>query len=158
MSSNLRQKNAAALLGMMMLAMSAGCPQPTNSDSGNVSALPNKTAESHGHDDLPAIIRELAEKNTTIVNALTSSDTYADAHGALHEVGHLLEHVPHLLESSDLSDDAKQSIKDSAATLFDSYSKFDEQLHGSENEFDANALAETLKTNMAAIQQAIPAN
>jgi len=156
MMTNPRWKNATLSLSALMLVMLVGCPQPPDSGSGGVSALPDQSSDAHGHDDLPSVISQLAEMNVTIVEALGSSDTYEDAHGSLHDVGHLLGHIPDLLEASDLPDDKKQIIKDSAAELFEGYGSFDEHLHGSEDDFDADALADTLNNAMAALRDAVP--
>jgi chromosome segregation ATPase len=54
------------------------------------------------------------------------------ADDALHEIGHVLEHVDELAEKASLSEAQRDDVKKDVEELLDHFSAIDEKIHGDE--------------------------
>jgi len=115
------------------------------------SSMGGKAPDTHVHaTTLPGAMKELDEQIATITKAFTASKP-DDAHGALHDVDHVLESIPKL--AKDLSDDKKAAIKKSVDELSTCFHMLDETMHGGpETSFDK--VGERITTAMAELRTA----
>lgn len=88
--------------------------------------------------DALATIIELDGK----VRAACAGDDPEAAHGDLHAIGHLLEGLPGLAQTTGLPLDV-EAVKRSAGILLDAFSRIDDELHGAEGSTYADE-AETI--------------
>jgi hypothetical protein len=104
-----------------------GCGQSPEPASSSM-ALPTTLAD--GVDAL--------EKYHETIKTAFGSDSPGEAHDALHGVGHLLEHLRGLIESSDLPQAARESLESSRIEMNDAFLKIDESIHhGGDGDYDA---------------------
>lgn len=95
-----------------------------------------------------AQIKELAE---TISESMAKDDADA-AHHPLHQIGNLLNDLPHLAEHEELSGENLKLIQDAVAKMMDAYSAVDATMHGEEGKSyddvkaDIDAALETLES------------
>ena len=155
MNSSKHPQLLLILFALLVCGWITGCPQPPASTTGNQNGAAASGENSPTHDDLPSVTEKLAELNETVVATLADPASYGDAHEALHEVGTLLEKVQSLSQTSGLSEDTQGMINDAVQNLLVGYGQFDEQLHGSEDEFDAEALATQLDESMEILQEIV---
>ncbi len=100
-----------------------------------------------------AAVAEVKELNATLREALDKGET-EKADEAVHEVGHVLEHVADLAKAETLSDADQEEVKQHVDSLFDSFGKIDEQIHsGTEVTYDEvvekiNAAIESLEQHV----------
>lgn len=90
------------------------------------------SASDHGHEHpetLAAAVAELEGICATIKAAYAKDDSEA-AHGPLHDVGHLLEQVPALIEKSSLDVAGKEEAKKATESLFQAFGDVDKGMHG----------------------------
>lgn len=114
---------------------------------------PHAASDEHAHDhagpkksmaapasfaDALATIIELDGK----VRAACAGDDPEAAHGDLHAIGHLLEGLPGLAQTTGLPLDV-EAVKRSAGILLDAFSRIDDELHGAEGSTYADE-AETI--------------
>ena len=55
------------------------------------------------------------------------------AHGPIHDIGHILERVPKMIDASSLGDDDKKTLKQSVDVLIESFGAVDAKMHGKED-------------------------
>ena len=77
-----------------------------------------------------------------------------DAHGPLHDIGHVLEQIPKLA-GSELPEDQAEEAMLAVAQLFDAYGQVDDAMHKNE-EPDYAAVAEAIDASMATLEKAVP--
>lgn len=111
---------------------------------------PHAHAESYN-----AAVAELDAMRTQISTAFAAGDIKA-ADGPIHEVGHVLGHVVELAQEEDFSEAAIAEINAAVETLFDTFGRVDEKIHGGEGvEYsevadEIDAALETLKKHTTA--------
>ncbi len=126
-TSNLKSLVKLAMVGLAIV--SVGCepaPKPAPKDAAS--------ASDHGHEHpetLAAAVTELESVCATIKAAYAKDDSEA-AHGPLHDVGHLLEQVPALIETSSLDAAGKEEAKKATESLFQAFGDVDKGMHGEE--------------------------
>lgn len=111
---------------------------------------PHAHAESYN-----AAVAELDTMRTQISTAFAAGDIKA-ADGPIHEVGHVLEHVVELAQEEGFSETVIAEINAAVQTLFDTFGRVDEKIHGGEGvEYSEvadqiDAALETLKKHTTA--------
>ncbi|TWU45788.1 hypothetical protein Q31b_09640 [Novipirellula aureliae] len=80
---------------------------------------------------LPDAVLMLETMRDNIRDGLVNDDIDA-AHGPLHEVGHLLEHLQKQVENSDLDENQKTAANEAIEQLFDSFGSIDGLIHDDE--------------------------
>ena len=117
--------------------------------------------DDEGHDhgeadhDHPQTYAEAVEKveglETEMREALANGDT-EKADDALHEIGHVLEHVAELSKDASLSADEQDEVKKDVAELFDHFGVLDEKIHG-EEEFTYDEYSEKIHAAIERLHQ-----
>ncbi len=86
----------------------------------------------HAHEDDSKTLHEAVEKieglRTTMSEGFAKGEK-DKADVAVHEVGHVLERVEHLVKESTLTDEQKAEAKKDVDELFDHFGKIDERIH-----------------------------
>ena len=74
-----------------------------------------------------------------------ASDNADDAHGPLHDVGHLLEDTETLVKKSDMDDKTKKKLHEAIEQLFTSYGAVDDKMHDENEGKDYSDVAEQIE-------------
>lgn len=118
-------------------------------------------AEHHDHDHAPIAkaassppsfadaLAKIVELDDTIRAACEADDPEA-AHDEFHAIGHLLEELPALATTADVTLDS-EAVKRAAGVLFDAFSRIDDKLHGGEGSTYAEE-AETIGRELASFR------
>jgi hypothetical protein len=130
-------------LGALLLAFATGCntsPKQPAADAGHEDHDHEHGDHDHDHadhehgehdhaeiKDFPQAVEMIEASRDKIRETLAAGET-EKADGALHELGHTLEHVGEL--TSDFSDEVRSEIKKDVDELLDLYGTIDEQIHG----------------------------
>lgn len=121
------------LLSPLMGCGKSATPTPSHA-SANDGDEQNHEHEGDSHEDAPQsygeAVASLAGLRDTIRDAFAAKDD-DKAHEPLHEVGHLLEHLPELAGKHTPPIDSA-AVKSDADELFDLFGKVDEKMHGAE--------------------------
>ncbi len=104
----------------------------------------------HDHDRLSfgQAIGKIEELAGTIGQSMAKGDSDA-AHEPLHEIGHLLEELPHLAKDEGLSEQQQASLDAAVNQLMDAYGAVDAIMHGEDGKsYDdvKEEIAASLKT------------
>jgi hypothetical protein len=111
--------------------LTTGCTTSTNTakaPAGVTSGDQDKDGHKHP-ETLQEALTELSEVYTTVKTAFESNKV-DDAHGPLHDVGHLLGDMEKMVEKSELDADAKSKVEAGVKSLIDSFGKIDDMFHG----------------------------
>ncbi len=109
------------------------------------------------HDEHPApetyteAVTELLATQKAIAEAFGAGNQ-DDAHGPLHEVGHLLGNTETLVEGSDMDDDTKKKLRDAIEQLFSSYGAVDEKMHNAEKGKDYSDVSEQIENAISTLK------
>lgn len=130
------------LLGVLLLG--SGC----QSESHDHSADDHSDVDSGGHADSPASFDEaleLVQSMKTEICEAFKNETPDDAHGQLHEIGHLLEDLPTLaVKGKELSPEEISQVEQAVEALYDGFGKLDSSLHHKGEEVDVGEVDELL--------------
>ncbi len=118
--------------------------------------------EEHDHDhgggkhpeSLSEAIDAIAKSGTLILNAFKSGSP-DDAHGELHEIGHLIESLPALGEKSGLTPEANATIASANEKLMDAFGKLDETLHGGAAQ-NLDEISQKVESSLAELKSVLP--
>ena len=128
-------------------------------------AKPAAAAHEHGHDhgdaeaprELGALVDAISQHSEAIAAAF-SSGKQDDAHGPLHEIGHLIQKLPDAAAQSDLPESDWTEVKQAADQLMTAFGKVDSLFHGSQDgvifdqiESDVTTAMEVLRAKAAMI-------
>jgi len=146
----------AVLATTCLLFSTVGCSKSSTEAPSHASA---SHGDEHDHEhDAPKsygeAVASLAELRDTMRDAFAAQDD-DKAHGPLHEVGHLLEHLPELAEKHSPPIDST-AVKKDADELFDLFGKVDEKMHGAEGASYAD-VAERIDAGIDRLQRLVPA-
>jgi hypothetical protein len=114
------------------LSFVAGCAPkagPTADDHSAESHADEHEHEEHHFETYDEAVKALAEMRDKIRDSFAKEDVEA-AHGPLHDVGHILEHLPELAKKAGHPDEVQASVKEHTDKLFDLFDKVDRKLHG----------------------------
>jgi hypothetical protein len=136
-------------LSLALLPFAVGC-QPANQPTSSGSSATDDHGHDHDHDheEIKSFAQGVGrlEKISDQVKVAFEKGSPDDAHGVLHDVGHLLESLPALAANqSDIDDAGRDAIKNAVESLFTSYGKLDESMHGGEK-IEYSELAPTIQT------------
>ena len=138
----------------------AGCAQEDSQNSG----IPVMTedldhAHAHAHDGHPETLGDavhaLTDLRDTVRDAFADGDTEA-AHGPLHDVGRVLEHVSKLAGEADLSDEAKATVETNVEALLEAFGAVDRRMHTDDDSkgSDYKDVSESIDAAISAITEA----
>ena len=116
-------------------------------DHGSDPSLPPTGSDQEQHQDpetYDEAVTELLATQKAIAEAFAAGNQ-DDAHGPLHDVGHLLENTETLVEKSDMDDDTKKKLSEAIEQLFASYGAVDEKMHNSEKGKDYSDVSEQIE-------------
>jgi len=131
----------------LILSVQVGC-------NSNDTATGPATSQGDPHDhelSFGQAIGQIKELAGTISQAMAKDDADA-AHDPLHQIGHLLNDLPHLAEHEELSEENLKLLRGAVAKMMDAYSAFDATMHGEEGKSyddiksDIAAALETLES------------
>ncbi len=151
----------ALLLPVVTLLLLAGCGTAPEKSAGDSDE--HATSDSHDEHasdvdhDAPASLAEGVtelKENYEAIKTAFASGKLDDIHTPLHKVAPLLEALPKLADSADLSDEQATSAKEAISQMFDAYSQVDGALHDGK-EADYSAVSDTLDQAMAALESAV---
>lgn len=137
-------------LGLLGLS---GCENKTESGV-KKPAAGDAAQDGHDHGDhkhpetLAEAVTQLEEYKTTIKTAFEGGKP-EDAHGALHDIGHLLESIPGLAAKNAEGD--ADAVKAAVEDLFDAFGALDETMHGGED-IKYETVAEKIDAAVAVIK------
>lgn len=141
-------RRAVGLCALGMLAFSlAGCEAP------KPAAAPKADEHAHGepatanYGESVGSLRKLHDEIKTAFEAGKPDD----AHGALHEIGHVLEALEK--QAAGVPADKQESAKAAVKALFDGYTKIDKSMHGGDEVKYAD-MGEDLSKNVATLEAA----
>lgn len=146
---------------MAISALISGC-----SDASQQPPVPVMTDDHHGHDHhghdhgshskpetLGAAVHVVTEARNTIRDAF-AAEKPEEAHGPLHDVFGPIEAIGSLAEASDLSDEAKATIKTNVENLLDAFGEVDKKLHQPDEGSDYKDVSEKIDTALNEITTA----
>ncbi|MFG0264689.1 MAG: hypothetical protein ACF8AM_05975 [Rhodopirellula sp. JB055] len=161
-------KTLNLLLSLTMALALIGCGSPDQSASDSSSA--NSSAEDHGHDHAdhdheghdhdhgesghPESFAEAIEQINDMGNKITSAFAEGEpdnAHGELHDIGHLIESLPDLAKKAGLPEPKLEKVGEVTETLMDAFGELDHTLHGGEKA-DVEKISSTISTQMEELQ------
>jgi len=116
------------------LALVAGCAPKAAPEAKDHAADTHAEEHDHEHEEhhfesYDEAVKELAAMRDKIRDAFAKEDVDT-AHGPLHEVGHILEHLPELAEKAGHPKEVLDSVTEHSDKLFDLFDKVDRKLHG----------------------------
>lgn len=133
----------ARWLGTLLLACGVlvglnGCT-PANDSATSESEAHDDHDHEHDHDhdhgdeyeSYAAAVAAIAQLRDSVRDGM-AADNHEEADEALHEIGHLLEHVPELAEKASADSIDVDAVKQAVDTLLDAFGRIDETLHGGE--------------------------
>jgi hypothetical protein len=152
-------RSLAFILGIPMIGaltvFQVGCGSPSAEPTDTPTASEQPADD---HDDAPESYAEavtlLKEHYSVIKNAFESGNDN-EAHEPLHHVGHVLESIPDLAESAQLSSEQIEQVQQAVDEMFAAYGEVDKAMHANE-EPDYAAVSETLDTHMSTLEAAVP--
>jgi len=113
------------------------------------------TGDDHGHhqdaETYDEAVTGLLATQKAIAEAFAAGKQ-DDAHGPLHNVGHLLENTETLIEKSDMDDDTKKKLSEAIEQLFASYGAIDEKMHNSEKGKDYSQVSEQIENALGELK------
>ena len=115
-------------------------------DDSSDPSLPPTAGDHEDHHDpetYDEAVTELLATQKAIADAFTAGKQ-DDAHGPLHEVGHLLGATETLVEKSDMDDETKKKLTEAIEQLFSSYGAVDEKMHDTEKGKDYSDVSEQI--------------
>lgn len=107
--------------------------------------------EHHDPETYDEAVTELLATQKAIAEAF-AADNQDDAHGPLHNVGHLLGNTETLIEKSDMDDDTKKKLSEAIEQLFSSYGAVDEKMHNAEKGKDYSDVSEQIDNAINALK------
>ena len=116
-------------------------------DDSSDPSLPPTAGDHEDHHDpetYDEAVTELLATQKAIADAFTAGKQ-DDAHGPLHEVGHLLGATETLVEKSDMDDETKKKLTEAIEQLFSSYGAVDEKMHDTEKGKDYSDVSEQIE-------------
>lgn len=134
---------------MALAACTIGCqPAATNKAPEGAAAGGHDHSQEHAQEpaSLAEAVKQLQTICTTIKDAFAKDDSEA-AHGPLHDVGHILEHIPEFLDKSSLDAATKEEAKKATENIFQALKAVDEGMHGGEGKKYAD-VAETIEAGL----------
>jgi hypothetical protein len=145
-----------------LLSPLVGCGTATTEAPSHASATDadehDHDHEGETHDDTPKsygeAVASLAAFRDTIRDTFAAKDD-DKAHELLHEVGHLLEHLPELAQKHSPPIDSA-AVKKDADELFGLFGKVDEKMHGAEGATYAD-VADKIDAVVDRLQKLLPA-
>jgi len=130
-----------------VLSVQIGC---NSSDTATEPAT--NQADQHDHElTFGQAVDKIQELAGTIGESMAKDDADA-AHHPLHEIGNLLNGLPHLAEHEELSEESLKLLQDAVDKMMDAYSAVDATMHGEEGKSyddvkgDIDAALETLES------------
>lgn len=110
--------------------------------------------EEHKHPETYAeAVGQLVEMHTTISTSF-AEDKADDAHGPLHDIGHLLEDTESLVEKSDMDDETKKQLHEAIEEMFASYGAVDDKMHDEDEGKSYSEVAEQIEDAVRTLKQA----
>ena len=108
--------------------------------------------EDHQHaETYDEAVTELLATQKAIAEAFAAGKQ-DDAHGPLHDVGHLLGNTETLIENSDMDDDTKKKLSEAIEQLFTAYGAVDDKMHNSEKGKDYSDVSEQIENALSELQ------
>ncbi len=123
-------------------------------DAGSDPSLPPTGSGQEQHQDpetYDEAVTELLATQKAIAEAFAAGNQ-EDAHGPLHEVGHLLGNTETLVEKSDMDDDTKKKLSEAIEQLFASYGAVDDKMHNSEKGKDYSDVSEQIENAISELK------
>ncbi|MCP4943105.1 MAG: hypothetical protein GY924_14145 [Planctomycetaceae bacterium] len=123
-------------------------------DAGSDPSLPPTGSDQEQHQDpetYDEAVTELVATQKAIAEAFAAGNQ-DDAHGPLHDVGHLLGNTETLVEKSDMDDDTKKKLSEAIEQLFASYGAVDEKMHNSEKGKDYSDVSEQIENAISELK------
>jgi hypothetical protein len=102
--------------------------------------------------DVPQSVTELASLHDTVKD-FCGGNTEVDGHGALHEIGHVLENLQNLEAASGLTDAQRTEIASAAKQMSDAYASLDSAIHEGAD-FDYSTIESTVADSLDKIRSA----
>ncbi len=148
-----------ALVASLMFAV--GC-QPTADSTSKAggSAGHDTSGAAHGHSHsaetpAPKTFKEgfeLLSKQHAAIKTAFEAESPEDAHGALHDVGHVLESLTTLAASNPDISPSLDAIKQYVEQLFEQFGLLDETLHGG-NAVEFSEVNQEIETALASLKE-----
>ena len=107
--------------------------------------------EHHDPETYDEAVTELLATQKAIAEAFAAGNQ-DDAHGPLHNVGHLLGNTETLIEKSDMDDDTKKKLSEAIEQLFASYGAVDDKMHNSEKGKDYSDVSEQIENAISELK------
>lgn len=105
----------------------------------------------HAPETYDEAVTELLATQKAVSEAFAAGNQ-DDAHGPLHDVGHLLESTEALVEKSDMDDETKKKLSEAIDQLFESYGAVDEKMHNAETGKDYSEVSEQIEAAISALK------
>jgi hypothetical protein len=121
---------------------------------GSDPSLPPTDGDHEAHQDpetYDEAVTELLATQKAIAEAFAAGNQ-DDAHGPLHNVGHLLGNTETLIEKSDMDDDTKKKLSEAIEQLFASYGAVDDKMHNSEKGKDYSDVSEQIENAISELK------
>ncbi|MCG8650381.1 MAG: hypothetical protein MI861_11150 [Pirellulales bacterium] len=155
----------SGLLAFFLIA-ATGCKDPGSTTVAQTDA--SDSDDDHDHDDddhgehahggehkhpetYDEAVTELLAIHKAIAEAF-AADNADDAHGPLHDVGHLLEDTEALVEKADMDDDTKKKLHEAIEQLFASYSAVDDKMHDEDEGKDYSDVAKQIEDAISTLK------
>lgn len=120
--------------------------------------------DGHGHDDhaghdhgesghpesFAEAIDLIKDTGSKITSAFAQGEP-EDAHGELHEIGHLIESLPGLAKKAGLPEPKLEKVGEVTETLMDAFGELDHTLHGGEKA-DVEKISKTISAQIEELQ------
>ena len=117
-------------------------------------SLPPTGSDHEEHNDpetYDEAVTELLATKKAIAEAFAAGKP-DDAHGPLHDVGHLLGNTETLVEKSDMDDDTKKKLREAIEQLFASYGAVDDKMHNAEKGKDYSDVSEQIENAISTLK------
>lgn len=153
------------------LIAATGCQDPGSTSGGQTDASHsdddhNHDGHDHGDDDhgehahsdehkhpetYDEAVTELLAMQKAIAEGF-AADNADDAHGPLHDVGHLLGDTEALIEKSDMDGDTKEKLREAIEQLFAAYGAVDDKMHDESTGKDYSDVAEQIESAISTLK------
>ena len=123
-------------------------------DHGSDPSLPpgSEDHEAHkGPETYDEAVSELLSTSKSIADAFGAKKP-DDAHGPLHEVGHLLGATEALVEKSQMDDATKKQLLGAIEQLFEAYTAVDDKMHDAEKGKDYSEVSEQVQKAISTLE------
>lgn len=165
----------SGLLAVLLVAAS-GCNDPGNTSATNSDASNHSHDHEHGDHDhdghdhdggdhgdhahsdehqhpetYDEAVSDLLAVHEAIADAF-AADKADDAHGPLHDVGHMLEVTETLVEQSDMDADIKEKLHEAIEQLFTAYGAIDDKMHDAEEGKDYSEVSEQIASSISTLK------